>query len=99
MHKDWQGIRICANPFTLELKTPRNLILCGELKGQVAQGKVRYVRNVSVTHSEGTFSLTPVAWTASQFPQEEIGPSRSSVTRAAIGERSLRVKVTWAKSG
>jgi len=28
-----------------------------------------------------------------------IGPSSSSVTRAAIGERSLRVKVMWAKSG
>ena len=27
------------------------------------------------------------------------GPSRRSVTRAAIGLRSLRVSVTWAKSG
>jgi hypothetical protein len=55
MHKDWQGRRICANPFTLESETPRNLILCGELKGQVAQGEVRYVRNVSVTYFRRTF--------------------------------------------
>jgi len=27
------------------------------------------------------------------------GPSSISVTRAAMGERSLRVKVTWAKRG
>lgn len=57
MHKDWQGWGICANPPTLNEKTPRNLILCGQVKEQVAQGEVRYARNVSVTYKWWTFGL------------------------------------------
>ena len=61
MHKDWQAVRICANQYTLARKTPRNLILCGKLKTQVAQGKVRFVRNVSVTYFRWTFRVLRTA--------------------------------------
>jgi len=81
----WGG---SANQITLESQIHRKVKVCGWVKPQVGKGDVRNAPNVTVRLILALFR-----------PYPGKGPSSISVTRAAIGERSDLVKVTWAKSG
>ncbi len=48
--KGWQEWLVTANHNTRVLKILRKIILCGKVKPQVVQGKVRNARYVSVTY-------------------------------------------------
>ena len=79
---------VSANQKRRKSQIHRKVRGCGWVKAQVSMGDVRNAPNVTVRLILALFKGYPGK-----------GPSSISVTRAAIGERSDRVKVTWAKSG
>ena len=89
MTKGWQGPQICANPATLTLKTPRNLILCGQVKGQVVEGEVRYARNVSVTYFAGLFNLLGRVWTFQKFGHQGGDGRAFAPSQGDVGKKRM----------